>query len=110
MWRDNVKDKKKELGLTVKEMAIKSKGKLNERQITRLISGEYKTPFVDDVLALGETVGLSPKELFGEANQIISSAQLPSELEQLRHKVEMLEIEIKYKDELIGLYKKFTEE
>ena len=127
MWINSVKEAKKKLGMSYREISIATNGKLSERDVMRLITGEYKKPFVDDVIALGMAVKLSPKDLFEEADIVVETTaaalettEISNENEELSKKVEQLKLEIQFKDELlkaknellahkdeiIGLYKK----
>ena len=53
MWIDRVKEAKQKSGLSYREISIATKGKLSERDVMRLLNGEYKKPFVDDVKLTG---------------------------------------------------------
>jgi hypothetical protein len=115
MWIDRVKEAKQRLGLSYREISIETKGKLSERDVMRMIKGEYKKPFVDDVIELGAALKLSPKELFEEANLVVESTvavqkstemsnendRLTSEVESLKKEVEYLKTLILLKDELL---------
>lgn len=115
MWIDRVKEAKQKLDLSYREISIETKGKLSERDVMRMIKGEYKKPFVDDVIALGAALKLSPKELFEEANLVVESTvsaqksteisnendRLLSEVECLKKEIEHLKTLILLKDELL---------
>ena len=123
MWIDRVKEAKKALGLSSRKIALKTEGKLSERDVTRLIGGEYKKPFVDDVIALGAAVNLSPQQLFAETNAIIElsssaveAADLKADNASLSARVQSLELEVSYlkdmiehKDKIIRLLEKNLE-
>ena len=83
------------------------------------MNGEAKTPFVDDVLAVGAAVGLSARELFEDANAVLdatgivdevaelkkSNAVLEAENEMLKREVAHMEQLIALKDELLSMYR-----
>ena len=110
MWIDRVKEAKKALGLSNRAISVATKGKLSERDVTRLIGGEHKRPFVDDVIALGEAVQLTPQQLFGEMNTIVANADIICENKRLKEesaslsaRIEMLERELAHRDQVISL-------
>ena len=109
MWIDRVKEAKKTLHLSSREISIKTEGKLSERDVIRLINGEYKKPFVDDVIAIGAALNLSPEQLFRETSVVVEtksaaveSDEIKADNESLSAKVENLEREIAYLKELIN--------
>lgn len=108
MWIDRVKEAKKSLHLSSREISIKTEGKLSERDVIRLINGEYKKPFVDDVIAIGAALSLSPEQLFHETSVVVEtksaaveSDEIKADNESLSAKVKNLEREISYLKELI---------
>lgn len=110
MWKEKIIDAKKRSGLSFRAMAAKTNGQMSERQMIRLLNGESKTPFVDDVLAAGASVGLSARELFEDANSVLDSTGIADEVADLKTKnvalsaeIEMLKREIAHKEELILL-------
>lgn len=109
MWIDRVKEAKQKLDLSYREISIETKGKLSERDVMRMIKGEYKKPFVDDVIALGAALKLSPKELFEETNLVVEttaaaekSTEIRNENEKLLAEIEMLKRDLEHKIELIA--------
>lgn len=124
MWIDRVKEAKQKLGLSYREISIETKGKLSERDVMRMIKGEYKKPFVDDVIDLGAALKLSPKDLFEEANLVVEStaaaqesSKISNENEKLLAEIEQLKVVIEHqkeliaaKDDLIEVYKKLTKD
>ena len=110
MWKEKIIEAKKRLGISFKAMAAKTNGQMSERQMIRLLNGESKTPFVDDVLAAGASVGLSARELFEDATTVIDSSGIADEVAELKTtnvalsaEVEMLKREISHKEDLIAL-------
>ena len=76
----------------------------------RLLAGEYKKPFVDDVITLGAALKLTPQQLFGEENMVVESASTVSDIadlkrenEDLKRVNERLKNEIAHKKEVIAL-------
>ena len=109
MWIDRVKEAKQKLDLSYREISIETKGKLSERDVMRMIKGEYKKPFVDDVIALGAALKLSPKDLFEEASLVVEttaaaekSTEIRNENEKLLAEIEMLKRDLEHKIELIA--------
>lgn len=110
MWIDRVKEAKKRLGMSSREIAAATEGKLSERDVIRLLGGEYKKPFVDDVIALGAALRLSPHELFGETHTVVENektvvdaADLQAQITSLKAEIECLKREIEHKDKLIEM-------
>ena len=110
MWKEKIIEAKKRLGLSFKAMAAKTNGQMSERQMIRLLNGEAKTPFVDDVIVAASSVGLSARELFEDATTVIDSSGIADEVAELKTtnvalsaEVEMLKREISHKEDLIAL-------
>lgn len=115
MWIDRAKEAKKRLNMSAKSISIATDGKLSERDVIKLLSGDYKKPFVDDVIALGAALKLTPKELFEESNIVVETTttaqetsnirqendRLTSEVECLKKEIEHLKTLIRLKDELL---------
>lgn len=124
MWIDRVKEAKQKLGLSYREISIATNGKLSERDVMRMIKGEYKKPFVDDVIELGNALKLSPKDLFEEANLVVESTaaaqesskisneneKLLAEIEKLKNELEFKNALLTAKDEIIDLYKRLNKD
>lgn len=110
MWIDKVKEAKKTLNMSNKAISLATNGKLSERDVMRLIGGEYKKPYVDDVITLGAALKLTPQQLFGEENMVVESASTVSDIadlkrenEDLKRVNEKLKNEIAHKKEVIAL-------
>ena len=103
MWLEKVLEQKSKLGLSTKTMSERSRLGLSEWTITRILSRKTKAPRIDSILDIGETVGLSPQELFSETISVVgdkSYTELLSERDSLFEenktlagKVEILEKE-----------------
>ena len=122
MWIDRVKEAKKKLNISYKEISIATNGKLSERDVMRLFNGDYKKPFVDDVITLGAALKLTPAQLFEDSSLVVETVATVQETNEIIEKnkdnlakIEALEKElahknelIKVKDELIEAYKLLT--
>lgn len=71
MWREKVFLEKTRLKISTKTMSERSKLGLSEWTITRILNGRTTSPRIDTVLDIGETVGLSPQELFSETISVV---------------------------------------
>ena len=95
MWRDRILEAKKEKGIKTKCMADYMQ--MPERTITRILSGKTQTPYVDTVIALGASVGLTPREIFSETGLVVGDqdlAVLQAEAERLLNEIADLNAEI----------------
>mgnify|MGYP002517572881 CR=1 FL=1 len=72
MWIENIIEAKQRLGISAKEMAARSKLGVSERTIRRILAREADSPRVDTVLDIGETVGLTGKEVFAETTALLN--------------------------------------
>jgi plasmid maintenance system antidote protein VapI len=75
MWRERIIEAKKALGISPKTMSERTMH-IPERTIVRLLNGETSNPYVDTVLEVGASVGLSPQEIFSETNLVLGSKDL----------------------------------
>lgn len=75
MWRERIIEAKKALGVSPKTMSERTMH-IPERTIVRLLNGETSNPYVDTVLEVGASVGLSPQEIFSETNLVLGSKDL----------------------------------
>ena len=103
MWIDKAKESKKILNMSNKAISLATNGKLSERDVMRLLGGEYKKPYVDDVITLGAALKLTPQQLFGEENMVVESASSATEATALKARIEALERELAHKEELLAL-------
>lgn len=72
MWRDRIIETKKAKGITIKMMADSTPSHLTVETITRILNTKTEDPRIGTVLALGESVGLSPWELFADPTALIA--------------------------------------
>jgi transcriptional regulator with XRE-family HTH domain len=109
MWIDKTKDAKQKLGISYREIANRTNGKLSERDVMKMLKGDYKRPTVDDVIVLGAALNLTPTQLFEDSSLVIESAEtakeavdLREENKQLTDEVESLKIQLEHKNELLA--------
>ena len=74
MWRDRILEAKKERGVKTKAMA--EYALMTEKTVARILSGETQNPYVDNVIVLGESVGLTPVEIFSETGLVVGGQDL----------------------------------
>ena len=77
MWRERIIEAKQKLGVSTKTMAERTMH-IPERTIIRLLNGETDNPYVDTVLEVGASVGLTPQEIFSESNLVLGDKDLAS--------------------------------
>lgn len=95
MWRDKINEAKK--AKNIKTKAISEKTLIHEKAISRILNGEAKNPCVDDVLAIGEAVGLSSSDLFAETETVLggkSLVELQEEADKRAVEVDLLRAEL----------------
>ena len=109
MWIDKTKDAKQKLGISYREIANRTNGKLSERDVMKMIKGDYKRPPVDDVIVLGAALNLTPTQLFEDSSLVIESAETANEAADLREEnkqltveVECLKKQLEHKNELLA--------
>ena len=84
MWRDRILEAKNEKGIKTKAMA--DFVRMPEKTVSRILSGKTQAPYVDTVIALGQSVGLTPVEVFFETGVVVGNqdlAVLQTEVERL---------------------------
>lgn len=123
MWRDRILEAKKEKDIRTKTMA--EFVRMPEKTVSRILSGKTQAPYVDTVIALGASVGLTPEEVFAEAGVVVGDqdhavlqveverlsnelASLRADAEKLKSQVsaltvenELLRMKLEHKEELI---------
>jgi transcriptional regulator with XRE-family HTH domain len=93
MWRERIIETRKAKGITIKMMAERTPSHLTVETITRILNEKTDDPRITTVLKLGESVGLSPWELFAETADLIayqSFLTLQTEVDTLRSEKEAL--------------------
>lgn len=79
MFIENIIEAKNKLGISTVEMSRRSKLGLTEKTISRVLSGKT-IPHVDTALDIGETVGLSAMDLFGDTKCFVADQKLIDDL------------------------------
>lgn len=127
MWRERIIEAKNALGISPKTMSERTMH-IPERTILRLLNGETTNPYVDTVLEIGASVGLSPQEIFSETGLVLGNkdlATLQADLElskaendilvtensilkdkisALTAELDLLKKELEHKEEIINLH------
>lgn len=127
MWRERIIEAKKAQGVSTKTMSERTMH-IPERTIVRLLNGETSNPYVDTILEVGASVGLSPQEIFSETNLVLGNKDLAtlqadldivnaekdilvSEITILKDKIatltaenELLKKDLAHKDEIINIH------
>ena len=96
MWRERIVETRKAKGITVKMMAERTPSNISAETITRILNEKTDDPRISTVLALGESVGLAPWELFAETADLIayqSFLTLQAEVDGLKAEKEALAAE-----------------
>ena len=126
MWLDNLKELKKNKGMTCKQIADATK--IPESTIKRIFSGDTDNPYVDTVRRIAIALDSTLDEIFAETKVVVATETLAEvkentevveaerdlflvENEMLKAKNaalttenELLRKEIQYKDELLALH------
>ena len=119
MWLDNLKQLKKEKGMSTRQIAEATK--LPEKTISRIFSGDTENPYIDTlhriVTALGgslddilaDTKFVVAHQSFAEVKEnadflVAENTELKEAVALLTKEIEMLQIELKHKDELLALH------
>lgn len=119
MWREKIIEAKDKLHKSTKDLA--EEAGVSEKTVYRILTGKTKCVHLDDVLTLGASVNLSPRELFEETSSFIceenitylqkENEQLKAEIAELRGIVASitaenvtLKVEASHKDEIIALH------
>ena len=130
MWLDNLKELKKNKGMTCKQIADATK--IPESTIKRIFSGDTDDPYVSTIHRIVTVLGGSLDHILADTNAVLSTESLAevkeiaevieaekdlaiAELEMLRAKTTAQEAEIQllkerlhHKDELLAVYNYFT--
>ena len=123
---ENLKDLKKETGMTVKQIAEKTN--LPERTVSRIFSGETDNPYVDTLHRIVTVLGSSLDGIFADTKLVVGEENLAAlqtdidrltneltlanaELAVMRDKVcnltaenEILRLKLEHKEELLALH------
>lgn len=103
MWLDKIIEAKESKKMSTKMMSDKTSSHIPPETITRILARKTKTPRIDTILELGESVGLSASELFAETTAVLVDGNLSAlqaeneavkaEASALRSEVELLRAE-----------------
>jgi transcriptional regulator with XRE-family HTH domain len=95
MWLDNLKELKKEKGMSSKQIAEKTN--LPERTVIRIFSGDTDNPYVDTLRRIVAVLGGSLDDIFAESKTIVGSQDLitaQAEVDRLSAEVDRLLAEV----------------
>ena len=130
MWLDNLKELKKQKGMSAKQIAEQTK--LPERTVIRIFSGDTDNPYVDTLHRIVTVLGGSLDDILADTKVVVATESLVEvkenadvieaerdlilvENEMLKTKntaltteIELLKKELQHKEELLAVYKYFT--
>ncbi len=133
MWLDNLKDLRKETGMTVKQIAELTN--LPERTVSRIFSGDTDNPYVDTLHRIVTVLGGSLDSILADTKVVVGGTDLKTLQEQndklneqlsllteennmlsaeicalkntncaLSSEVELLRLKLEHKEEIISLH------
>lgn len=126
MWLNNLKELKKNKGMSVKQIADKTN--LPERTVSRIFSGDTDNPYVDTLHRIVTALGGSLDDILADTKVVVATESFVevkesanvieaqrdlvfAENEMLKAKnaaqateIELLTKELKHKDELLALH------
>ena len=117
MWLDNLKRLKKEKGISTRQIVEITK--LPEKTVSRILSGDTDSPRIDTLLRIATALDISFDDIFADTKFVVvphTHAEINEELknqvailteEIASLKAEMLNAEMKHKDELLALHKSY---
>lgn len=88
MWLDNLKDLKKQTGMSVKQIAEATK--LPERTVSRIFSGDTDNPYADTLHRIVSVLGGSLDCILADSKAVVGTADLSA----LQAKVDRLHGEL----------------
>ena len=95
MWLDNLKELKKEKGMTSKQIAEATN--LPERTVSRIFSGDTDNPYVDTLHRIVSVLGGSLDSILADTKVVVGGADLitlQSEVDRLKTEVESINSEL----------------
>jgi transcriptional regulator with XRE-family HTH domain len=105
MWLDNLKELKKNKGMSSKQIAEATN--LPERTVVRIFSGDTDNPYVDTLRRIVAVLGGSLDDLFAESKIVVANTDLialQAEHEQLLNDFSRLQAEnVMLKDKVVTL-------
>lgn len=129
MWLENLKELKKKTGMSVKQIAEKSK--LPERTVARIISGETDHPRIDTIGLIVDAMGCTLRDIFADTNVIVATEtlvevkevaevveaerdevtikneMLEAKITALNMEIELLKNDLQHKEELLSVHKQY---
>lgn len=126
MWLDNLKELKKRSGLTVAQIAERSK--VAERTINRIFAGESDHPYADTLDPIVKAMGFDLGDVFSDTSVVVATADivdikakadsiaaesemliaennaLKLENTALKSEVDLLRLKLEHKEEIIALH------
>lgn len=106
MWLDNLKELKKETGMSSKQIAEETK--LPERTVIRIFSGDTDNPYMDTIQRIVTALGGSLDMIFADTKVVVGNKDiltLQSERDALAAEVERLTDELETAKEERILFK-----
>lgn len=101
MWLDNLKDLKKQSGMSAKQIAEKTN--LPERTVSRIFSGDTANPLMDTLRRIVDVLGGSLDDIFVESRVRVANTDLialQAEYDKLQSEASDLRAEnVRLKDE-----------
>lgn len=95
MWVDRLNERRKELGYSVK--CVAQGVKMPERTVSRIFSGETRTPYIDTIKPIADFLDISLDELFADSGMVVGGKKyiiLHEENEKLTAEIERLNSEL----------------
>ena len=129
MWLENLKELKKKTGMSVKQIAEKSK--LPERTVARIISGESDHPRIETIGLIVDAMGCTLRDIFADTNVIVATEtlvevkevaevveaerdevtikneMLEAKITSLNMEIELLKNDLQHKEELLSVHKQY---
>lgn len=102
MWLDNLKELKKNAGMTSKQIA--EKANLPERTVVRIFSGDTPNPYVDTLYRIVTILGGSLDDVLADSKTVVGNANLATlqnEVDRLNSELALIQAEnVIYKDKV----------
>lgn len=98
MWLENLKELKKEKGMTNKSIAKATN--LPERTVVRIFSGDTDNPYVDTLNRIVAVLGGSLDDILADSKSVVGSKNLAT----LQEEVDRLTVELERVTAELGLY------
>lgn len=126
MWLDNLKELKKQKGMSAKQIAEKTN--LPERTVNRILSGETDNPYIDTLHRIVTALDGSLDDIFADTKLVVGTENLATLQENvnvvtaendmilaensvlkdkvaaLTAEIDILRMQLKHKDEIISIH------